>query len=83
MNTSHLISISDNENNKNVDLKVDVLNALTKLTIPVSILESVKFHSQMGKVKKLFKIEDSTEELIEGPPVVFQNMNHDKRNESH
>jgi hypothetical protein len=65
--------------NDDVQLNVDVVNVLAKVTIPIPLSELIKIPSQMDKVKKFL----ITEETVEVPPVVLQAMNQDRKTGSH
>jgi hypothetical protein len=70
---------STSHKNDDVQLNVDVMNVLAKVTIPIPLTELIKIPSQMDKVRKLLSIEDEPED----PPIVLQTMNYDRKNGGH
>jgi hypothetical protein len=64
---------------KDVEFNVDVMNVLSKVTIPVPLSKLIKIPSQKEKVKKFLSIEEASEDSL----VVLQAMHQGRKNGSH
>jgi hypothetical protein len=65
--------------NKSVELNVDVVNVLSKVTVPAPLSELIKIPSQKEKVKKFLSFEEANEDS----PIVLQAMHQGRKNGIH